>query len=57
MIFPTRPMVEYLKKRDPTKLKAPERLYVAVTRARFSVAFVVGDLADLGVKTMAGSGG
>lgn len=56
MIFPTKPMVEYLKKRDPTKLKAPERLYVAVTRARFSVAFVVGDLADLGVKTVAGSG-
>lgn len=42
MIFPTKPMVEYLKKHDPTKLKAPEKLYVAVTRARFSVAFVVG---------------
>jgi hypothetical protein len=56
MIFPTRPMVEYLKKRDPTKLKAPERLYVAVTRARFSVAFVVDGLVDLGMKTVAGSG-
>jgi len=46
MIFPTKPMVEYLKKRDPTKLKAPEKLYVAVTRARFSVAFVVESLTD-----------
>jgi hypothetical protein len=56
MIFPTTPMVDYLKKRDPTTLKAPERLYVAVTRARFSVAFVVDDLADLGTKAVAGSG-
>lgn len=55
MIFPTKPMLDYLKKRDPAILKAPERLYVAVTRARFSVAFVV-DSADLGVKTVPGSG-
>jgi DNA helicase-2/ATP-dependent DNA helicase PcrA len=41
MIFPTKPMLKYLEDRDATKLKAPERLYVAVTRARFSVAFVV----------------
>ncbi|PKO23281.1 MAG: DNA helicase II [Chloroflexi bacterium HGW-Chloroflexi-1] len=41
MIFPTKPMLRYLEDRDETKLKAPERLYVAVTRARFSVAFVV----------------
>lgn len=41
LIFPTRPMLEYLEHRDETKLKAPERLYVAVTRARWSVAFVV----------------
>lgn len=41
MIFPTRPMLQYLINKDPTKLKSPERLYVAVTRARFSVAFVV----------------
>jgi hypothetical protein len=41
MIFPTEPMLKYLKDRDATKLKAPERLYVAVTRAKFSVAFVV----------------
>jgi DNA helicase II / ATP-dependent DNA helicase PcrA len=41
MIFPTKPMIAYLKDRDETKLKSPERLYVAVTRARFSVAFVV----------------
>lgn len=56
MIFPTKPMVEYLIKRDPSRLKAPERLYVAVTRARFSVAFVVDERAGLGVKTAAGSG-
>jgi DNA helicase-2/ATP-dependent DNA helicase PcrA len=41
LIFPTRPMRDYLKHRDPAKLKAPERLYVAVTRARYSAAFVV----------------
>lgn len=56
MIFPTKPMIDYLKKRDPTTLKARERLYVAVTRARYSVAFVVDDLSDLGVKTVAGGG-
>jgi DNA helicase II / ATP-dependent DNA helicase PcrA len=41
MIFPTKPMLQYLEDGDESKLKAPERLYVAVTRARFSVAFVV----------------
>lgn len=41
IVFPTKPMLQYLKDRDPSKLKAPERLYVAVTRARFSVAFVI----------------
>jgi DNA helicase-2/ATP-dependent DNA helicase PcrA len=41
LIFPTGPMLKYLEDRDPTPLKSPEDLYVAVTRARFSVAFVV----------------
>ncbi|WP_445143374.1 UvrD-helicase domain-containing protein [Dyella sp. Tek66A03] len=41
LIFPTQPMLNYLRDRDQTKLKAPERLYVAVTRARYSVTFVV----------------
>jgi DNA helicase II / ATP-dependent DNA helicase PcrA len=41
LIFPTRPMRRYLEDRDASRLKAPERLYVAVTRARHSVAFVV----------------
>jgi DNA helicase II / ATP-dependent DNA helicase PcrA len=41
LVFPTKPMLTYLQDKDPTKLKAPERLYVAVTRARFSVAFAV----------------
>ena len=41
MIFPTRNMREYLEHGDPSKLNEPQRLYVAATRARFSVAFVV----------------
>jgi DNA helicase-2/ATP-dependent DNA helicase PcrA len=41
LLFPTKPMLQYLEDRDPSKLKAPEKLYVAVTRARYSVAFVV----------------
>jgi hypothetical protein len=41
LIFPTGPMREYLDHRDPGRLKRPESLYVAVTRARYSVAFVV----------------
>lgn len=43
IIFPTKPMLTFLKDGDSSKLKAPEKLYVAVTRARFSVAFVVPD--------------
>lgn len=43
IIFPTRPMLAYLRDKDPTKLKAPEKLYIAVTRARYSVTFVVPD--------------
>ncbi|MFG2045461.1 hypothetical protein [Dactylosporangium sp. NPDC048998] len=41
LIFPTQPVLTYLKNADPARLKAPDRLYVAVTRARHSVAFVV----------------
>ncbi|MEE4379793.1 MAG: UvrD-helicase domain-containing protein [Candidatus Competibacteraceae bacterium] len=41
LIFPTKPMLQYLIDRNPVKLKTREKLYVAVTRARFSVAFVV----------------
>lgn len=41
LIFPTRPMQQYLRHRDISKLKSPERLYVAVTRARHSACFVV----------------
>ena len=43
IIFPTKPMLVYLADGDTSKLKTPEKLYVAVTRARFSVAFVVPD--------------
>lgn len=41
LIFPTGAMRKYLSTGDPTDLTEPERLYVAVTRARYSVAFVV----------------
>jgi len=41
LIFPTKPMLRYLKTQDLASLTSPESLYVAVTRARFSVAFVV----------------
>jgi superfamily I DNA/RNA helicase len=41
LIFPTTPIVNYLVSKDIAKLKARAHLYVAVTRARHSVAFVV----------------
>jgi DNA helicase-2/ATP-dependent DNA helicase PcrA len=43
VIFPTAPIRTYLRTRDPNGLAAETRskLYVAVTRARHSVAFVV----------------
>jgi DNA helicase II / ATP-dependent DNA helicase PcrA len=43
LVFPTNPMLQYLTTRNPAKLKEPERLYVAVTRARFSLAFAIPD--------------
>jgi DNA helicase II / ATP-dependent DNA helicase PcrA len=42
LIFPTSPMLEYLKSRNPDKAGDRSKLYVAVTRAKYSVAFVVG---------------
>lgn len=41
MIFPTKPMLEFIAIGDPKRLRSPEKLYVAVTRARFSAVFVV----------------
>jgi hypothetical protein len=41
LIFPTEPMLEYLKTKDPSKVGDKSKLYVAVTRARYSVAFVM----------------
>lgn len=41
LIFPTGPMLAYLGHGDPSLLKRPATFYVAVTRARHSVAFVV----------------
>lgn len=41
LIFPTGTMRTYLRDRDPTAFKSRRHLYVAVTRARHSVAFVV----------------
>jgi hypothetical protein len=40
VIFMTKAMRDYLKTRDPGVLTEPEKFYVAVTRARHSVAFV-----------------
>jgi hypothetical protein len=41
LIFPTKPMIKYLKTKDLSKAGSLEKFYVAVTRARHSVAFVV----------------
>lgn len=43
LIFPTKPMCEYLATKDLTKVGDQSKLYVAVTRARYSVTFVVDD--------------
>ena len=40
LIFPTKPMMEFLVSRDLDKAGDLSKLYVAVTRARYSVAFV-----------------
>jgi hypothetical protein len=41
LIFPTAPMRKYLASKDLLTVGSKDRLYVAVTRARHSVAFVV----------------
>jgi hypothetical protein len=41
LIFPTKPMKQYLKDKDLSKIKDKTRFYVAVTRAQYSVAFVL----------------
>lgn len=41
LIFPTEPMVEYLRTKEPSRAGDKTKLYVAVTRAKHSVAFVV----------------
>ena len=43
LIFPTKPMLEYLKTKDLSKSGDKAKLYIAVTRAKYSVAFVVDD--------------
>jgi len=40
LIFPTEPMKKYLKTKDISKAGDLAKLYVAVTRAKYSVAFV-----------------
>jgi hypothetical protein len=40
VIFPTKPMLAYLNTNDITKAGDISKLYVAVTRAKYSVAFV-----------------
>lgn len=41
LVFPTGPMLEFLKTKDLSKAGDKSKLYVAITRARYSVAFVV----------------
>ena len=41
MVFPTNPMKAYLKSKDLTAAGDLSKFYVAVTRARYSVAFVI----------------
>lgn len=41
LLFPTRPMLAYLNSGDPEKAGDRSKLYVAVTRAKYSVAFVI----------------
>lgn len=41
LVFPTQPMKKYFSDNDHNALKDKARLYVAITRAKFSVAFVL----------------
>lgn len=41
LIFPTKPMTAYFKTRDPEKAGDRSKLYVAVTRAKYSTTFVI----------------
>ena len=41
LVYPTQPMLKYLRTEDPRDAGERERLYVAATRARYSVAFVM----------------
>jgi hypothetical protein len=41
LIFPTGPMKAYFKSKDPSDAGDLSKFYVAITRARYSVAFVV----------------
>jgi len=41
LIFPTGPMKAYLKTKDLAKVKDVAKFYVGITRARYSVAFVI----------------
>lgn len=41
LIFPTKPWIKYYETRDSANVGSREKLYVAVTRAKYSVAFVI----------------
>lgn len=43
LIFPTKPMLDYLRSRDLARVGDRSKLYVAITRARHSAAFVTPD--------------
>jgi DNA helicase II / ATP-dependent DNA helicase PcrA len=42
LVFPTKPILAYLETKDVEKAGDRSKFYVAVTRAKYSVAFVVG---------------
>jgi len=41
IIFPTKPMLKYLKTKNPIDAGDKSKLYVALTRAKYSVAFII----------------
>lgn len=51
LIVPTNPIKKYLKTGDPREAGSLEKLYVAMTRARYSVAFLYDDTAAVPLTT------
>lgn len=47
IIVPTKPILEYLKSGDITKINDKDKFYIALTRAKHSIAFLVEDSENL----------